>query len=67
MRSAIAEAGGETISTDADGWRLRLTATPSRIDTALDTLREHGLRRLVRAGAVAMTTQAQPKHGATPS
>jgi acetolactate synthase-1/3 small subunit len=67
MRSAIAEAGGETISTDADGWRLRLTASPSRIDTALDTLREHGLRRLVRAGAVAMTTQAQPKHGATPS
>jgi len=67
LRSVLAEAGGEPISTTADGWRLRLTASPARLDTALDALRHHGLRRLVRAGAVAMTTQAPSKNGASPS
>ncbi len=63
----IAEAGGEPITTDPTGWRLRLTASPARLDAALDTLRQHGMRRLVRAGAVAMTTQPTSKNGATPS
>ena len=56
LRAALDAAGGELI-TPADGsWRARLTATPSEIDRALETLRPMGLRRLVRAGAVAMTT-----------
>jgi len=67
LRSVLAEAGGEPISTSTDGWRLRLTASPARLDTALDALRDHGLRRLVRAGAVAMTTRASSKNGASPS
>jgi acetolactate synthase-1/3 small subunit len=54
LDSVIAAAGGETLSRGPDGWRLRLTATPTAIDQALDALRGHGLRSLVRAGAVAM-------------
>jgi acetolactate synthase-1/3 small subunit len=54
LDGVLAAAGGETLSTDHDAWRLRLTATPDRIDDALDALRGHGLRSLVRAGAVAM-------------
>lgn len=50
----LATAGGEALTKDAGAWRLRLTATPARIEEALDTLRGHGLRSLVRAGAVAM-------------
>jgi len=50
----LATAGGETLSTDPERWRARLTATPEVIDHALEALRGHGLRRLVRAGAVAM-------------
>jgi acetolactate synthase-1/3 small subunit len=59
LRAALDAAGGELI-TPADGsWRARLTATPTEIDRALEALRPLGLRRLVRAGAVAMTTTAQ--------
>jgi acetolactate synthase-1/3 small subunit len=56
LDAVLAAAGGETLSTDATAWHLRLTATPDRIDDALDALRGHGLRNLVRAGAVAMST-----------
>jgi len=64
----LATAGGETLSTDSERWRARMTATPEVIDHALEALRGHGLRRLVRAGAVAMA--ADPitpgtKNGAT--
>jgi acetolactate synthase-1/3 small subunit len=54
LDGVLAAAGGEALSKDPDAWRLRLTATPARIDEALDALRGHGLRSLVRAGAVAM-------------
>jgi acetolactate synthase-1/3 small subunit len=65
LRAALATAGGELI-TPADGsWRARLAATPTEIDRALTALRPLGLRRLVRAGAVAMTTTAQTTPTAT--
>jgi acetolactate synthase-1/3 small subunit len=67
LRLAIAEAGGEPITTDASGWRVRLTTSPHRLDRALETLREFGLRRLVRAGSVAMTTPKSRSNGATHS
>ena len=60
LRSALAEAGGEPIPTTDGTWRARLTATPTEIDAALERLRPMGLRRLVRAGAVAMTTEITP-------
>jgi len=56
VRAVLAVAGGETLPTTDGTWRARLTATPADIDRALEALRGHGLRRLVRAGAVAMTT-----------
>jgi acetolactate synthase-1/3 small subunit len=65
LRAAIADGGGEPISTDATTWRARLTARPDELDRTLDILRGLGLRRLVRAGAVAMTTPTPD--GATPS
>ena len=68
LRGILATAGGETLSADPELWRARLTATPEVIDDALEALRGHGLRSLVRAGAVAMaanpTTQAE-ENGAT--
>ena len=54
LAGVLASAGGETLSTGPDVWRARLTASPDTIDRALDALRAHGLRGLVRAGAVAM-------------
>ena len=71
LEGVLASAGGETLSTGPDVWRARLTATPETIDHALDALRAHGLRSLVRAGAVAMaadtTEPASPtsENGAT--
>ncbi len=61
LEGVLASAGGELLSTDGV-WRARLTATPDTIDHALDALRDHGLRSLVRAGAVAMaaTTTTTP-------
>lgn len=56
LRSAIADGGGEPLSTDGPTWRARLTAAPDHLDRILDTLRGLGLRRLVRAGSVAITT-----------
>ena len=56
VRATLASAGGELLPATDGAWRARLTATPNEIDRALETLRGMGLRRLVRAGAVAMTT-----------
>ena len=60
LREALAASGGEPIQTSDGTWRARLTATPTEIDVALEALRPLGLRRLVRAGAVAMTTEPTP-------
>ena len=68
LEGILASAGGETISRDARVWRARLTAAPDTIDHALNALRGHGLRSLVRAGAVAMAappTTPRTEHGAT--
>jgi acetolactate synthase I/III small subunit len=54
LHDVLAAAGGATLSTGADSWRAYLAATPETIDQALQSLRGHGLRSLVRAGAVAM-------------
>ncbi|MBA2265077.1 MAG: acetolactate synthase small subunit [Chloroflexi bacterium] len=59
LRGILAAAGGETLSEAADLWRARLTATPENIDRALEALRAHGLRSLVRAGAVAMAADPE--------
>ena len=56
LAAILTAGGGEILSTGPDVWRARLTASPDRIDRALDALRRLGLRRLVRAGAVAMAT-----------
>jgi acetolactate synthase-1/3 small subunit len=56
LAAILAAAGGETLSTGPDVWRARLTASPDRINDALEALRGLGLRSLVRAGAVAMAT-----------
>ena len=65
LEGVLASAGGETLSTGPDAWRACLTATPDAIDHALIGLRAHGLRSLVRAGAVAMA--AAPAHGPEPT
>ena len=57
LRAALAELGAEPITTDASGWHVSLTTSPGHLDEALETLRGLGLRRSVRGGAVAMTTQ----------
>jgi acetolactate synthase-1/3 small subunit len=69
LRETLAAAGGEPIPTTDGTWRARLTAAPADIDRALSALRPLGLRRLVRAGAVAMTTIPEPSptpNGADP-
>jgi acetolactate synthase I/III small subunit len=68
LDAILAGAGGELISTDG-AWRARLAAAPERIDHALAALQAHGLRSLVRAGAVAMAaepTTISNENGATP-
>ena len=55
VRKILATAGGDTLSMDDSVWRARLTAPPGQIDQALERLSGLGLRRHVRAGAVAMT------------
>ena len=68
LNGVLASAGGETLTTDRDLWRARLTASPETIDRALEALRGHGLRSLVRAGAVAMAanpTTPTTENGAT--
>jgi acetolactate synthase-1/3 small subunit len=69
LEGVLAAAGGELLSTDGV-WRARLTASPDTIDHALDALRAHGMRSLVRAGAVAMAaspTDPKAPNGATDS
>jgi len=56
LATILASAGGATLSTAPDSWRAYLAATPETIDRALLALRGHGLRSLVRAGAVAMAS-----------
>ena len=53
----LSAAGGEVLTTGLGVWRARLTAPPETIDQALDALRSHGLRSLVRAGAVALAAE----------
>jgi acetolactate synthase-1/3 small subunit len=69
VNAALSAAGGDILSTDGAVWRARLTAPPDDIDRALAALRGHGLRSLVRAGAVAMaadpTTTPSSENGAT--
>jgi acetolactate synthase I/III small subunit len=69
VTAALSAAGGDILSTDGAVWRARLTAPPDDIDRALAALRGHGLRSLVRAGAVAMaadpTTTPSIENGAT--
>lgn len=70
LRAILADAGGEVLAAEPHAWRVRLTAGPERVEHALEALRDLGLRRLVRAGAVAMTTDPEPtqsENGATPS
>jgi acetolactate synthase-1/3 small subunit len=66
LRAVLAAAGGEPLPTTDGTWRARLAAAPSDIDRALTALRPMGLRRLVRAGAVAMTTEPST-NGANPA
>jgi acetolactate synthase I/III small subunit len=70
VHAALSAAGGDLLSTDGTVWRARLTAPPDAIDHALTALRGHGLRSLVRAGAVAMaadpTTSSSSENGAAP-
>jgi acetolactate synthase I/III small subunit len=69
VNAALSAAGGDILSTGGAVWRARLTAPPDDIDRALAALRGHGLRSLVRAGAVAMaadpTTSPSSENGAT--
>ncbi|HEX2765338.1 MAG TPA: acetolactate synthase small subunit [Candidatus Limnocylindria bacterium] len=67
LRDALDAAGGVRLSTTDATWRASLTATPAEIDAALEALRPLGLRRLVRAGAVAMTTEPPEVSGTDPS
>jgi acetolactate synthase small subunit len=60
LRAILAAAGGEALPSPLGSRRARLAATPTEIDAALESLRPMGLRRLVRAGAVAMTTETTP-------
>ena len=71
LQTTLAAAGGEVLSTGT-AWRARLTGSPATIDDALETLRMHGLRSLVRAGAVAMAAEpstdgTEAPNGATTS
>ena len=56
LHAVLASAGGQILPSEEGPWRARLTAPPADIDRALAALAGHRLRRLVRAGAVAMTT-----------
>lgn len=67
LRDALDAAGGVRLPTTDTTWRARLSATPAEIDAALEALRPLGLRRLVRAGAVAMTTEPPERSGTDPS
>lgn len=64
LGDVLSAAGGATLSIGPGAWRAYVTAAPDAIDQALDALRGHGLRGLVRAGVVAMATSeptAEPR------
>ena len=63
IANVIEQTGGTLATTDDGVWRLSLTAAPDQIERALEVLRGHGLRDLVRAGSVAMplTPEAVPE------
>jgi acetolactate synthase-1/3 small subunit len=64
LEAVLAGAGGTLLSTDGAVWWARLTAPPDDIDRVLHALR--GLRRLVRAGAVAIpTSPSSDENGAS--
>ena len=65
LHATLVAGGGELIPSDDGAWRARLTGSPADIDRALAALRDLGLRRLVRAGAVAMTTTSPTQIGAS--
>jgi acetolactate synthase-1/3 small subunit len=65
LAAVLAASGGEQLPTTDGTWRARLAAAPADIERALETLRGIGLRRLVRAGAVAMTTTTDAEPNAT--
>jgi acetolactate synthase small subunit len=70
LDDVLALAGGEILSDEPDLLRARLTGPPQTIDGALERLGAHGLRSLVRAGAVAMaapTSTPDSENGATRS
>lgn len=70
LRAVLESAGGVVLPATDGSWRARLTASPAQIDDALTALRPLGLRRLVRAGAVAMTTTPESSattNGANPA
>ena len=62
----LASAGGAVTASGADACRAYLAAPPDEIDRVLAQLGSFGLRRLVRAGAVAMATSATPEPSPTP-
>jgi acetolactate synthase-1/3 small subunit len=54
VEAAVAGAGGQVAEAGDSVWRLSLAAPPERVEGALERLRDHGLREVVRAGSVAM-------------
>jgi acetolactate synthase-1/3 small subunit len=51
---AIRAAGGQIAGTTDEAWRLSFTGPPDDVEAALDGIRAHGVRTIVRAGSVAM-------------
>jgi acetolactate synthase I/III small subunit len=54
IEAAIGPAGGRVAEAGDRVWRLSLTASPDEVEGALDRLRDHGIREIVRAGSVAL-------------
>jgi len=51
---AVARAGGHVADRSDDAWRLSFTGRPDDVESALEQIRAHGIRAIVRAGSVAM-------------
>jgi acetolactate synthase I/III small subunit len=54
IEAAIGPAGGRVAEEGDQVWRLSLAAAPDAVEDALDRLRDHGVREIVRAGSVAL-------------
>jgi acetolactate synthase-1/3 small subunit len=54
---AVARAGGQVADRSEDAWRLSFTGRPDDVESALEQIRAHGIRAIVRAGSVAMPLQ----------